>query len=74
MDLPLRVHAELGRTQMRIEEFLRLEPSSVVELPVSEGEYIGVFVNGKLIARGEVIVLEGTMAIRIAEVVDQGVI
>jgi flagellar motor switch protein FliN len=74
LDLPLKVHAELGRTQMRIGDFLRLEPSSVVELPVSEGEYIGVFVNGKLMARGEVIVVEGTMAVRIAEVVNQGVV
>ena len=74
MDLPLRIHAELGRTRMRIGEFLRLELSSVVELPVSEGEYIGIFVNGKLVARGEVIVVEGTMAVRIAEVVNQGVV
>ena len=74
LDLPLKVHAELGRTRMRIGEFLRLEPSSVVELPVSEGEYIGIFVNGKLVARGEVIVVEGTIAVRIAEVVNQGVV
>jgi flagellar motor switch protein FliN/FliY len=74
LDLPLKVHAELGRTRMRIGDFLHLEPSSVVELPVSEGEYIGVFVNGKLIARGEIIVVEGTMAVRIAEVVNHGVV
>jgi flagellar motor switch protein FliN/FliY len=74
MDLLLKVHAELGRTRMRIGDFLKLETSSILELPVSEGEYIGIFVNGKLVARGEVIVVEGTIAVRIAEVVNQGVV
>ena len=70
LDLPVRIHAELGRTRLRIKEFLRLEPLSIVELPASEGEYIGIYVNGRLVARGEIIVVEGTMAVRIAEIVN----
>lgn len=68
LDTPVRIHAELGRTRVRIREFLSLTADSVLELPVSEGEYIRVFVNGKLVAHGEIIVVEGTVAVRITEV------
>lgn len=68
-DIVLMVEAQLGQTHMRIRDFLALAPDSIVELPVSEGDYIGVFANNKLIARGEIIVVEGSVSVRVTEVV-----
>jgi flagellar motor switch protein FliN/FliY len=69
LGVTLRVTVELGRTKMSIEEILKLGPGSVVELDKLAGEPVDVLVNGRLIARGEVVVLDDRFGVRITDVV-----
>jgi flagellar motor switch protein FliN/FliY len=68
-DVELHVMVELGRTQMLVEDVLRLAPGSVVELDKLAGDPVDVYVNHRLIARGEVLVLNDNFCIRISEIV-----
>jgi flagellar motor switch protein FliN/FliY len=68
-DVRLGVTAELGRTQMLVREVLTLAPGSVIELDRAAGSPVDVLVNGTLIARGEVVVIDEEFGIRITEVV-----
>lgn len=68
LGVSLRVTVELGRTKMNIEEVLRLGPGSVVELDKLAGEPVDVLVNERLIARGEVVVLDDRFGVRITDV------
>jgi flagellar motor switch protein FliN/FliY len=68
-DVDLEVTIELGRTEMLVEDVLRLGPGSVVELDKLAGDPVDVLVNGRLIARGEVLVLNDNFCIRISEIV-----
>lgn len=68
VELDLRV--ELGRTQMKLEEVLRLRSGSVVALDKLAGDPVDVFVNGRLIARGEVLVMNDNFCIRVTELVE----
>lgn len=68
-DVELHVTVELGRTQMLVEDVLRLSEGSVVELDKLAGDPVDVYVNGRLIARGEVLVLNDSFCIRISEIV-----
>ena len=67
LDVPLKVMILLGSREMTLGEVLRLKPSSVVELPKSAGENIDIYVNGKLVAYGEVIDMEGNARIRVTD-------
>lgn len=67
-DVKLRVKIELGKTRMRVEDVLQLGDGSVVELDKLAGDPVDVFVNGRLIARGEVLVLNDNFCVRINEV------
>ncbi|MEM1355190.1 MAG: flagellar motor switch protein FliN [Planctomycetota bacterium] len=69
-DVELDVTIELGRTQMLIEDVLRLGDGSVVELDKLAGDPVDVHVNGRLVARGEVLVLNDNFCIRISEIVE----
>lgn len=69
-DVELDVTIELGRTQMLIEDVLRLGDGSVVELDKLAGDPVDVYVNGRLVARGEVLVLNDNFCIRISEIVE----
>jgi flagellar motor switch protein FliN/FliY len=69
MDVPLQVTVELGRTKKLIREILDLGPGSVVELDKLAGEPIDVYVNTKLIAKGEVVVIDENFGVRITEIV-----
>ena len=71
VDIPVRVTVELGRTRKMIGEVLALGPGSVVELNKMAGEPVDVLVNGKLIARGEVVVIDESFGIRVTEVVSR---
>lgn len=71
VDIPVRVTVELGRTRKTIGEILSLGPGSVVELNKTAGEPVDVLVNGKLIARGEVVVIDESFGIRVTEVVSR---
>lgn len=68
-DVELGVSAELGRTTMSMGELLDLQPGGVIELQRSVGTPIDVLVNGTLIARGEVVVVDEAYAVRVTEVV-----
>jgi len=70
-DVPLQISAELGRTSMSIKEILQLAPGSVIELDKLAGEPVDLLVNGKLIAKGEVVVTEENFAVRITEIIGQ---
>jgi len=67
-DVDLDVTIELGRTEMLVEDVLRLASGSIVELNKLAGDPVDVFVNGRLIARGEVLVLNDNFCIRISEI------
>jgi len=67
VEMDLRI--ELGRTQMRLEEVLQFRSGSVVALDKLAGDPVDVFVNGRLIARGEVLVMNDNFCIRITELV-----
>jgi len=68
-DVDLDVTIELGRTEMLVEDVLRLGRGSVVELDKLAGDPVDVYVNGRLVARGEVLVLNDNFCIRISEIV-----
>ncbi len=69
LDVPLRVTVELGRTEMSIREVLSLGPGSVVELSKVAGEVVDILVNGKLIAHGEVVVIDDMFGVRVTDIV-----
>ena len=67
-DVNLRVEIELGRTRMLVEDVLQLGEGSVVELDKLAGDPVDVFVNDRLIARGEVLILNDSFCVRVSEV------
>jgi flagellar motor switch protein FliN/FliY len=69
MDVPLEVTVELGRTQKLIRDVLELSPGSVIELEKLAGEPVDILVNGKRIAKGEVVVIDENFAVRITDIV-----
>jgi len=71
-DVDLHVKIELGRTEMMVEDVLRLGEGSVVELEKLAGDPVDVFVNNRLVARGEVLVLNDTFCVRVSEIVSEG--
>ena len=72
LDIPVRLSVELGRTEMPIREVVNLERGSVVELDGSPGALLDVRVNGVLVGRGEVVVVnEERLGLRFVEVVNQ---
>jgi len=68
-DIPLQLTVELGRTTMSIKEVLALTSGSVIELDKLTGESAELLVNGKLIARGEVVVVDENFGLRITEII-----
>lgn len=69
MDVPLEVTVELGRTQKSIKDILEFAPGTIVELNKIAGEAIDVLVNGKYVAKGEVVVIEESFGVRITEII-----
>jgi flagellar motor switch protein FliN len=69
LDIPLEVVVELGRTKKKISEVLELTSGSIVELDKMAGEPVDVYVNSKLVARGEVVVIEEHFGVRIKEII-----
>lgn len=69
MDVPLQVTVELGRTRKLIREVLDLSPGSVIELDKLAGEPVDILVNGKLIAKGEVVVIDENFGVRVTDIV-----
>ena len=69
MDVPLEVTVELGRTTKSISDILNFAPGTIIELNRIAGEPIDVLVNGKFVARGEVVVIEENFGIRVTEII-----
>lgn len=69
MDVPLEVTVELGRTKKSIAEILDFTPGTIIELDKIAGEPIDVLVNGKFVAKGEVVVIEENFGIRVTEII-----
>ena len=70
MDVPLEVTVELGRTSKSISDILDFGPGKIIELNKIAGEPIDVLVNGKYVAKGEVVVIEESFGVRITEIVN----
>ena len=70
-DIELDVTLELGRAEVTIEELLQLREGSVVPLDKAAGDPIDILANGRLVARGEVIVVDDKFGVRICEVISQ---
>ena len=68
-DVTLNVKIELGRTRMYVEDVLRLNANSVVELDKAAGDPVDIFVNDRHIARGEVLVLNENFCVRVSEII-----
>jgi flagellar motor switch protein FliN/FliY len=71
LDIPLDVSVELGRTSMIIDRMLQLTQGSVVELEKAAGEPVEIYVNRKLLGKGEVIVVNDRFGVRITEIISQ---
>ena len=69
MDVPLEVTVELGRTSKSIQDILEFVPGTIIELDKIAGEPIDVLVNGKYVARGEVVVIEESFGVRVTEII-----
>ncbi|WP_414712137.1 flagellar motor switch protein FliN [Sphingomonas sp. CFBP9019] len=70
-DVPVRVQAVLGRSRIPIGELLRLKVGMVIELDRKVGEPVDIFVNDRLIARGEVVLIDDSLGITLTEIVRQ---
>ena len=71
LDVNLHLSVELGRTSMPVREVLHLGPGSIVELDKLAGEPVDIMVNGKLVARGEVVVIDESFGVRVTEIASQ---
>jgi len=69
LDIPLKITAELGRTEMIINDLLKLGQGSVIELSQSAGDTLGILANQRLIAKGEVVVINEKYGVRITEII-----
>lgn len=70
-DVPLTITAELGRTKMMVKDILKLGAGSVIELEKEAGDPVDILVNNKLIAKGEVVEVDGNFGVRITEVMNR---
>ena len=71
-NVSLRVRIELGRTLMYIEDVLRLNTDSIIELDKAAGDPVDIFVNDRHVARGEILVLNETFCVRVGEIIAGG--
>lgn len=69
LDVPVRVSAVLGRTRMAVSELLSINVGTVLELDRKVGEAIDVFVNDRLVARGEVVLVEDRLGVTMTEII-----
>jgi flagellar motor switch protein FliN/FliY len=70
-DIPLNVTVELGRTKRSVKEILELTTGSIIELDKLAGEPVDILVNNKLIAKGEVVVIDENFGVRVTDIVSK---
>ena len=68
-DVPVKISAVLGRARMEVGELLRLGPGAVLELDRKVGEAIDLYVNNRLVARGEVVLVEDKLGVTMTEII-----
>ncbi len=68
-DIPVQISAVLGRTEMQVNQLLKLGRGAVVELDRKVGEPVDIFVNNRLIARGEVVIVEDKIGVTMTEII-----
>jgi flagellar motor switch protein FliN len=68
-DVPVKVSAVLGRARMEVGELLKLAPGTVLELDRKVGEAIDIYVNNRLVARGEVVLVEEKLGVTMTEII-----
>ena len=71
MDIPLLISVELGRVKMVVKDVVELGSGSIIEIDKAAGEPVDVMANGRIIARGEVVVIEDNFGVRITEILSQ---
>ncbi|MDU5142122.1 MAG: flagellar motor switch phosphatase FliY [Paenibacillus dendritiformis] len=71
LDIPLKVTVELGRTHKQIKDILELSQGSIIELDKLAGEPVDILVNNKLIAKGEVVVIDENFGVRVTDIINQ---
>ena len=71
-DVPVRVSAILGKTSMEVSDLLKLGRGAVVELDRKVGEAIDIYVNNRLVARGEVVIVEERLGVTMTEIIKGG--
>lgn len=69
-DVPLEVTVELGRTKKAIKEILEFNPGTIIELDKIAGEPIDILVNGKFVAKGEVVVIDENFGVRVTDIIN----
>lgn len=70
-DVPLEVQAQLGKSRKLVKDILKLNVGSIIELDKEAGEPVDILVNNKLIARGDVVEIDGNYGVRIIEIVNR---
>lgn len=68
-DIPVNVSAVLGKTYLEVSQLMKLGPGTIVELDRKVGEAIDIFVNNRLVARGEVVVIEDRLGVTMTEII-----
>ena len=68
-DVPVKVSAVLGRSKMEVGDLLKLSPGAVIELDRKVGEAIDIYVNDRLVARGEVVLVEDKLGVTMTEII-----
>lgn len=71
-DVPVNIQAVLGRSSMEVAQLLRLARGSVIELDRKVGEAIDIYVNNRLVARGEVVVVDERLGVTMTEIIKDG--
>src|SRR5699024_705143 len=71
LDIPLNIKVELGRTKRTIKDILELSSGSIIELDKLAGEPVDILVNEKLIAQGEVVVIDENFGVRVTDIISQ---
>ena len=66
-DVPLEIEVELDRVELKISALLDLDVDSILEMPRSAGENLDIYIGGRLVGFGEIVIIENTMGIRITD-------
>ncbi len=68
-DVPVRISVILGRTRMPVSDLLKMDTGTVIELDRQVGEAVEIFVNGRLVARGEIVLVEDKLGVTMTEII-----